>query len=84
MHSKIAIHVNYTLYEITHLQYMFVIYLFYYAFTLIWKFYIKINMHKKIVIYIFFYMHNNTSSLLLFNDSQRQRLSESRIIIHIA
>jgi hypothetical protein len=55
MQSKIAIHVNYALYEITHLQYMFVIYLFYYAFTLIWPFHIKINMHKtKILIYIFF------------------------------
>jgi hypothetical protein len=40
MQSKIAIHVYYALY----LQYMFVIYLFYYAFTLTWPFYIKINM----------------------------------------
>jgi hypothetical protein len=40
-------HVFYALYEITHLQYMFVIYLFYYTFTLIWLFYIKINIHKK-------------------------------------
>jgi hypothetical protein len=47
MQSKIAIHVYYALYEITYLQYMFVVYLFYYAFTLIWPFYIKINMHKK-------------------------------------
>jgi hypothetical protein len=47
MQSKIAIHVYYALYEITHLQYMYVIYLFYYALTLIWPFYMKINMHKK-------------------------------------
>jgi hypothetical protein len=47
MQSKIAIHFYYALYEITHLQYMFVIYLFNYAFTLNCQFYMKINMHKK-------------------------------------
>jgi hypothetical protein len=55
MQSEIAIHVYYALYEITHLQYRFVIYLFYYAFTLIWPFYIRITMHKKnCYIHIFF------------------------------
>jgi hypothetical protein len=58
MQSKIAILSNYALYEITHMQYMYVIYLFYYALIFIWLFYIKINMHKKKCKHTyFFYMH---------------------------
>jgi hypothetical protein len=37
MQSKIAIHVYYALYENTHLQYMYVIYLFYYDVAVLYK-----------------------------------------------
>jgi hypothetical protein len=57
MQSKIAIQVHYALYEITHMQYMYVINLFYYALTLIWPFHIKINIHKKNSNISIFYMH---------------------------
>jgi hypothetical protein len=63
MQSKIAIHVYYALYEITHQQYMFVN-LFYYAFTLIWPFYITINMQKKSYIHIFLYAYYMVKSIV--------------------
>jgi hypothetical protein len=69
MQSKIAIHAYYALYDIN-LQYMFVIYLFYYAFTFIWPFYIKIIMHKKIVIYTYIWAWYSCAGVMVIGSSE--------------